>query len=247
MSDVWSYLSGSRRRGCDKAAVSKQSSWCISDSTAAGSPSAALDQSGSLKLGSLAGTSDWHGDASLTDGGTASLSVAPLLSPATAPSVAASSSLFSPTTAQTVFQPAVSLRSCASLRDSRASSWVGSPHGNRAQFDESRDDQIGAVYAAKPPTPPPALPPADISAALGDAALQPIPPRATPPQGEPASQTVSPLSEWGAYKTPSASRQPTMDHTLGTYFSTMSILDWLRTTSECSVSVAQTLSCVTQC
>ena len=218
MSDVWSYLSGSRRRARSKASLDPQSSCCISDTTAPGSPSLGLDLS--VKYGSLAATSDGRGGASLLDGaGSASLDHVDLLSPATASSLAASSSLFSPTTAPSELPPA-SLRTSASLRGSYAStSWVASSHGG----PDDGHGNIGTTPAAELPqqhaVPEPA---ANDAASQASNMEQREPENDAPPQQDPsnnnmqpaAGQAASPLSEWGSYKTPSGSRQPTQDHTV---------------------------------
>ena len=221
MSDVWSYLSGSRRRARSKASLDQQSSCCISDTTAPGSPSHGLDESGSLKLGSLAATSGGRGSVSTTGGGgSASLDHAGLLSPSTAPSVAASSSLFSPATTRTDLPPA-SLRTSASLRDSYASSsWVASPLG---PADDGHGDTT-TMPAAKMPRQHLVGPSADSDAASHASSQQQRQSEGVPvPQQSPMtsdiqpapSQAASPLSEWGSYKTPSGSRQRTKDHGVG--------------------------------
>ena len=220
MSDVWSYLSGSRRRARSKASLDPQSSCCISDTTAPGSPSQGLDLSG--KYGSLAATSDGRGGASLLDGArSVSLDHAELLSPATASSLAASSALFSPSTARTELPPA-SLRTSASLRDSYAStSWVASSsHG----LPEEGDGDMSSMPAdVLPQQPAVAGPAADYAASQANSVEQHEPGKDTPLQRDPVtndvqpavSQGASPLSEWGNYKTPSGSRQPTQDHGVG--------------------------------
>ena len=219
MSDVWSYLSGSRRRARSKASLDPQSSCCISDTAAPGSPSLALDLS--VKYSSLAATSDGRGGASLLDGaGSASLDHVDLLSPATASSLAASSSLFSPTTAPSELPPA-SLRTSASLRGSYAStSWAASLHGR----PDDGHGNIGTTPAAELPqqhaVPEPA---ANDAASQASNMEQREPDNDAPPQQDPsnnnmqpaAGQAASPLSEWGSYKTPSGSRQPTQDQGVG--------------------------------
>jgi hypothetical protein len=219
MSDVWSYLSGSRRHARSRASLDPQSSCCISDTTAPGSPSLEADFSG--KYGSLAATSDGRGGASLLDGaGSVSLDHAELLSPATAASLAASSSLFSPTTARTELPPA-SLRTSASLHDSYASTpWMASSHG----LPDEGDGNIGSMPAAVlPQQHATAAPAAEDAMSQASILEQHESVSGTLPQQTPiaidmqpaVSQAASPLSEWGSYKTPSGSRQPTNDHGVG--------------------------------
>jgi len=194
MSEVWSYLSGSKRRARNAASLSKQSSCCISDTTADGSPTAGFLASASLKAGSTA-SSDWR--RSMTDD-RASLAARSLLSPASAPSIAASSSLFSPVTVQTELPLASSVRSSGSRGGT--ASWLSSHDGGGSQAHEGRSDAVHAAAAAA------ASPAASYLAAT--------PPMASVAKSG-ASEMASPLSEWNAYTTPGASRQPTRDYSIG--------------------------------
>ena len=154
---VWGYLSGrsSRSRSRNANSLSHQSSCCISETTADGSPIAGLAQSSSFKDGaSTAASSEWQCCSVAVHGGASAAAASQLLSPMTASSVVASSTaLFSPTTVGTELQ-------AASLRDSVAtlsSAWTddtaptaAGPAAAAAASPDLGPPEEGAAAAAAP-------------------------------------------------------------------------------------------------